>query len=221
MYSLEGRARASSWPRPRCTGWMYPIHTRRRPSPTHRRASRSEKRLGAERGGGRRGSGSGEGWVALTRLALRLLVALDCTTRGRMRDEVSSALFALDCRRRGPGDHDGRGRGRRAGGNAPLAPGAAVTWRGAASQLVDRESVQAERERGTHVDEARVVEVALLGTAGDLLLLLLRLDLGGLRLDLTGTGKRSVNLSPARWRARRGRGRGRGRGATTVSSPGR
>ena len=43
------------------------------------------------------------------------------------------------------------------------------------------------------VNAPAVVENALLGAAlGDLLLLLL-FDLGGLRLDLAGTGERSVN----------------------------
>ena len=45
------------------------------------------------------------------------------------------------------------------------------------------------------MDVPAVVEDPLLSTAlGDLLLLLL-FDLGGLRLDLTGTGERAVNCS--------------------------
>ena len=50
------------------------------------------------------------------------------------------------------------------------------------------------QQKRTHIkDIPAVVENALLSTAlGDLLLLLL-IDLGGLRLDFAGTGERSVN----------------------------
>lgn len=50
-----------------------------------------------------------------------------------------------------------------------------------------------------HVGEVAVVLDATLGTAGLLLLLFLLLDLGGLSLDLTGTGEGTVHLTSQQW----------------------
>jgi hypothetical protein len=47
----------------------------------------------------------------------------------------------------------------------------------------------------SHSDEASVKLDSLLGTSGGKLLLLLGLHLGGLVLHLTGTGKRTVDLT--------------------------
>ena len=45
------------------------------------------------------------------------------------------------------------------------------------------------------VDESALVGIALLGTTSELLLLLLLGNLGGLRLDLTGTSQRTVDFT--------------------------
>lgn len=55
-----------------------------------------------------------------------------------------------------------------------------------------RSSAHARQFHNTHYAPT-VVKNALLGTALGGLLLLLLFDLGGLRLDLTGTGERAVN----------------------------
>ncbi|GMS81562.1 hypothetical protein PENTCL1PPCAC_3737, partial [Pristionchus entomophagus] len=56
-------------------------------------------------------------------------------------------------------------------------------------------STLAARSGEGDVDEASVVLDTTMGTSGELLLLLLLLDLGGLGTDLSGTSERTVHLT--------------------------